>query len=680
MSLHTLDDALTRIPLSSRDEAYEFRHQTAQWVVLYCYVDCSQVPYHHYIKQLCEDGIAHCVSQVESADSIDIPRIFEEVLLSFNAELATFYEKFVDYDTDPQSLRGVLWCVVEWRFLCSILGEGSIFVIRNKKIHYTVANHLAPNQRSIFADMLDGELDIDDIIISFGIDYAKMYTKADIKALWLSLQEYHGDLADYFHQSIKASIDPDLVWWIIALDYGKTFGHTRFHLRKNSLQASVFSAFGTIQKNIFLYRYAVAAVIVLGIVWRLAFSIFRDMQQLQANTPTIDVAWETRVVTIETIRQDIEYFQRLDPTSPTKSQYYNQIIQHLAFLESLGRWPNDVKELKALVQNKYYEWFNVVYINDLMNNVDTPQLLTFTASERQTLWEPVRLFFSSKLNIAWSQWAIMGAINNDLRGSFLSYSLWSDVVAGCSPDVMRLGMYCFTSSNALIRITEGGVENVVVVEWEDKHGQFDTPITDIAVFARNNMYLLHRDPALNEGMSYVTRYRNQVGSSTQFSSPLRYINVGDFGTGMRFDFASMYVDGSFLMWNRTDRQMYQLWRETSPTNLNTRRVSIQWWDFLDRASENVRILTQEGSAFVYFFDRDRQTFTVFKSTPLRTQERFTFAYNLQYVFQFAFDLGKGAIKDVAIPEAKSQGESLFILTDAGVHQIALGEFLGQFDK
>jgi hypothetical protein len=55
--------------------------------------------------------------------------------------------------------------------------------VRNKKIHYTVANHLAPQKRSVFADMLDGDLDIDDSIVSFGIDYTKMYTKADIKAL-----------------------------------------------------------------------------------------------------------------------------------------------------------------------------------------------------------------------------------------------------------------------------------------------------------------------------------------------------------------------------------------------------------------------------------------------------------------------------------------------------------------
>jgi hypothetical protein len=90
---------------------------------VYCYVDCSQIPYRHYIKQVCEDGIAHCVSQIESADSADVPRIFEDVLLTFNAELTTFYEKFVDHEMDPQALRGVLWCIVEGRFLCSILGE-----------------------------------------------------------------------------------------------------------------------------------------------------------------------------------------------------------------------------------------------------------------------------------------------------------------------------------------------------------------------------------------------------------------------------------------------------------------------------------------------------------------------------------------------------------------------------
>jgi len=54
---------------------------------------------------------------------------------------------------------------------------------------------------------------------------------------------------------------------------------------------------------------------------------------MKNNIPEYQDGDQTKIVTIETIQQDIAYFQKLDATSATKSQYYKQIMEHLAFLE-----------------------------------------------------------------------------------------------------------------------------------------------------------------------------------------------------------------------------------------------------------------------------------------------------------------------------------------------------------
>lgn len=83
-----------------------------------------------------------------------------------------------------------------------------------------------------------------------------------------------------------------------------------------------------------------------------------------------------QVVTIEDIKKSIAYFQNLDPTSNEKSKVYQDITQKLEFLESKNRRPEDVKQLKKIVQNKYYEGFRIAYINQL----DDPSGGEFQAS------------------------------------------------------------------------------------------------------------------------------------------------------------------------------------------------------------------------------------------------------------------------------------------------------------
>ena len=70
-------------------------------------------------------------------------------------------------------------------------------------------------------------------------------------------------------------------------------------------------------------------------------------------------------------------------------------------------------------------------------------------------------------------------------------------------------------------------------------------------------------------------------------------------------------------------------------------------------SDNVKIIASDSSPFIYLFDKDKQTFTVYESSPMKTNENYKTNFRLYYMFRFKFDLTKtkNRILDVAIPES-----------------------------
>jgi hypothetical protein len=58
-------------------------------------------------------------------------------------------------------------------------------------------------------------------------------------------------------------------------------------------------------------------------------------------------------------------FQQVDPTSDEKSMKYHDLLEKISLLESKGKRPDDINQLKQILQNDYYKQFNVNYINSL---------------------------------------------------------------------------------------------------------------------------------------------------------------------------------------------------------------------------------------------------------------------------------------------------------------------------
>jgi hypothetical protein len=58
-------------------------------------------------------------------------------------------------------------------------------------------------------------------------------------------------------------------------------------------------------------------------------------------------------ITIQDIKRELSLFQRIDPSSDEKMTSYQKILSQLQLLEQNGKRPNDVAELKKILQAEY---------------------------------------------------------------------------------------------------------------------------------------------------------------------------------------------------------------------------------------------------------------------------------------------------------------------------------------
>lgn len=94
-------------------------------------------------------------------------------------------------------------------------------------------------------------------------------------------------------------------------------------------------------------------------------------------------------------------------------------------------------------------------------------------------------------------------------------------------------------------------------------------------------------------------------------------------------------------------------------------------------SNNVKVLASSSSPYVIFFDKDKQTLTVYVSTPIKTNENHTKNFKLAYLFRFKFDLSKSgdSLVDVAIPEATNENPELYALTQKSLYKVNLYDYI-----
>jgi hypothetical protein len=96
----------------------------------------------------------------------------------------------------------------------------------------------------------------------------------------------------------------------------------------------------------------------------------------------------------------------------------------------------------------------------------------------------------------------------------------------------------------------------------------------------------------------------------------------------------------------------------------------------NKYSNNVKIISSISSKYVYLFDRENQTFTVYESRPAKNGDQYISNYGLYYLFSFKFDLGtSNRIIDVEVPDPTGNRPELYILSLDRVSKVQLFEYI-----
>jgi hypothetical protein len=334
-------------------------------------------------------------------------------------------------------------------------------------------------------------------------------------------------------------------------------------------------------------------------------------------------------------------------------------------LDDNDKRTNDVSELRKILETQYYQWFNILLVNN--ESFFKDPIYTFTQKEKNILWEPKQVFFTDNLLVSGKKGWLIGVINESLRWTLVSAATDQEFET-CSLNIYRNGLYCLDQSNQVYMVSKSGVEPLTTA------GEFPDDIVGLWIYGNRNFYTLTNNSELLADGSHIQRY-SAAGSQTEFWLWLQYQLNSDVVVGSWIQ--ELSVDGTFMVWD-SSYGLTQRWREGASTVLNSRVLELWWWSILQQYSDDTKVISFEDSNYVYLFDQNAQTFTVYRSTPYKTNDAHTTNYTLKYFFRIKFAIDDFTAKDVFVEEWEQA--VLHILSDDGVYKMRLGEYRADYMK
>ncbi len=628
-------------------------------------------------KELINDFVANTIDRAGHDSSLsedDVAYVFENELEKLNTRLDAFAEKVED-NSQPFSIKGMIQLIYKNTLFSSLIGEVSIIIVRNKKTYFAASNDIS-NRGSIdtFSDFIEGEIQPDDRLVVIGTNYQNLLDEQDMKELDEIWSFDAKDVIDFFEKLFTTKIDPTELGIILVQNY-KEKNITKIAKKKNKENRKPIID----QKTILKHKYNITIWILWSFIIFLAINVISTLTGSGSNQPTFILEDGTEVtITLDKIKKDINDFVQISIDDPIKAEKYQEVVEQLAILESENRRPEEVKKWKQFIQEKYYEWFNVVLIDNIEQNSSYfENIYPLGAEHKSTLGELKTILYNQSLYLAGTKWVVMQGISADIIGNLISYNDESITMKGCSFDLSQQGLYCFDDSSNVYRVTQWWVQPL---QTDDSF--FPSPIHELGTFTSSNLYILHDNQSFEEeSKKIISRYSNKIGSYTDFWSSVRYINRNlHTGTGQAQNFSSMSIDGTFLVWEGKEKKLYQLWREPdSVSELSSREVPLLWWDNIENwLGENVKVIQLTDSPYVFLFDKDKMSITVYRSNPKKTSSGKQHSYNLLYVFRMQFDKTKDSIIDITIPTTTPN--FMYILTEKWVYETNIETFIKQFEE
>ncbi|MFA7718066.1 MAG: hypothetical protein WC875_05105, partial [Candidatus Absconditabacterales bacterium] len=343
------------------EQVFQFAEDLKNGAKLKLFVTFSSDKFVDYQKDLMQDFIAEVMEKVGEEEDYDMDVIkshFEVALQNLNTKLKAFADKV--RDVDFFEIKGFVHIVVDNILMASMIGDVSVMIFRNNKMYYSLNN--ATNSRGkidLFSDFVEGDIESHDEIVYVGTRISDVLDTNDFKEMEQVLKSESMHLASFLQDLLHTRIDKKTFAFIAH--YLVSGGSVKAAPAVNkSKQVDEDSFFYKIKSQFLKNKYQVT-VAVLGIF--ILFMLINLVSQvLKSNSNTVVTSDGVTVgVTIDDIKKDLFLFQSMDPTSEEKSMKYHDILEKLNVLESKGRRPEDVAQLKKVLESEYYKGFNISY-------------------------------------------------------------------------------------------------------------------------------------------------------------------------------------------------------------------------------------------------------------------------------------------------------------------------------
>lgn len=665
------------------DSIFSFQDTFFDSLKLNVYVECSTEKFLQYQKDILEDFVADFVSKIQENDSYEMEKIkqtFESSLQGLNIKLHQFADKV--HDVEKFNLKWFIQLVADNLLMWSMLGEVSLLILRDQKILYTLEN-ISDHTAKIdsFSDIVEGDLEWSDQIVYVGTKLSDVINQQDRKELESILIE--NDSEETFVTSLESVLLSRMdstylsfiISYIVKISFNLWNSRTSrwwfsFSWELNTIWEKIQASnlFKTLKNKLWKNKiYFITVIFWIAIILLLS-SLFS-----QFWTPS---EWDTRFqtasgtyidLTIDDIQKEMAEFQSLDASSNEKSIKYAEIMQKLDFIESKGKWLQDVKSLKSILQSEYYKGFNIIPIEKLTQFTNWSRILAFNSAELSRLWTLRKVFSLKNLAVAWTKGVLLDITSDTNRGNLIDLNAGNNL-QDCTLSLLRDGLYCYTEWDDLFLVNKTGI---TPLETDD--GSFKNWIWGLGIFNKNNFYIFQKTLSSIWNV-LVTRYRNVAGSETNFQGWSSYQVLTD--SGMNFsEFGSFAIDGSFFGWS--NRRPYLFWRTNGAgTDLSYREIPIKWWEILlQEFTDKVKIITSSATKYIYLFDQEKQLFVAYETVNPKTNDDNKALYAMKYLFSFKFMIEGHPVIDMNVSEASWDKPELYILNDEGVYKVALYEFI-----
>lgn len=653
------------------DNYINFHKNISEWFWIRSDIYIISDKFVQYQKDLIQEFFADLINNYEfwpqsEPEYQKFIKHFEFAIEDLNSKLSVFGQKVKDIK--KLEIRWIIEIIYDKNYVASLIGSSSLVIFRDGKLYFSFDNESENNKIDLFSEFIEWDLHDGDQMVLVGTNLWDIVDDQDLENInelvWLEDKS----IIDVFEELLTARVTTDFIKFLQSTDvYISSENIAKNLLLKSSWDIlSDSKLFGYINKN--KYNISIWLVTILSFLAAI-YLIYSFYQQKQ----WIVLVKEDKTAinfTIQDVQNDISYFQKLDPASSDKIKKYKEINEKIWLLEKNNKLPNDVVNLKKLLQDTYLQSFNISSITTLENKI-----YSLTQSDVAHLGKSIKLtLWKNNFNIWWTNGSIIWVVSDTVLGNNVKPNSPWVIYKWCNSNIQKNGLYCRDNIDNIYNITKWWVDIVT-----NKTNKFSS-IKDLWVYGNNNMYILTNAYGSGSesisGISIIYRYQSLPANQNSFKEPMKY----SFDSSS-FDImpSRLAIDWSFVFWNQKDSSIYQIWRDAKAV-VNTRQVSTQWsveqiaWWF----GNDAQIFTFTNSPNIYIWDSSNKSITVYKSTPPKSNDWNQYNYNLTYLFRLNVQIWNDQINDLVITDWLKP--EVYVLKTDGIYNIKLYQYLEKYNE